>query len=122
MSREDDKIDMKMLVDITLGEELQELEPSLNGKQYRILYSRDEVPIKVTFERETTNEVMSIRILMSGEQSDPGEIKLELTSENDLMFCYRMSCTEQTFISLSNENQLTATFFEFPQMLTSLVD
>ena len=122
MSREDDKIDMKMLVDIRLGEELQELEPSLNGKQYRILYSRDDVPIRVTFERETTNEVMSIRILMSGEQSDPGEIKLELTSENDLMFCYRMSCTEQTFISLSNENQLTATFFEFPQMLTSLID
>ena len=104
MSRDDDKIDMKTLLDIRLGEELQELEPSLNGKQYRILYNRDDIPIRVTFERETANEVMSIRILMSGEYSDPGEIKLELTSENDLMFCYRMYCTEQSFISLSNEN------------------
>ena len=59
---------------------------------------------------------------MSGDSADPGEIKLELTSESDLMFCYRMLCTEQTFISLSNENQLTASFYEFPQMLTSLID
>ncbi len=104
MSRDEDRVDMKTLVDIRLGDDLQELEPTLNGKQFRVLHTRNDLPISVTYEDETAEEVMTIRVLMSGDSSDPGEIKLELTSESDLMFCYRMRCTEQTFISLSNEN------------------
>ena len=69
-----------------------------------MLHTRDDLPISVTYEDDTTEELMSIRVLMSGDSADPGEIKLEITSESDLMFCYRMLCTEQTFISLSNEN------------------
>ena len=32
MSRDEEKVDMKTLVDIRLGEDLQELEPTLNGR------------------------------------------------------------------------------------------
>ena len=104
MSRDEEKVDMKTLVDIRLGEDLQELEPTLNGRQYRVLHTREDTPISVTYEDQTTEEMMCIRLFMSGDSSDPGEIKLELTSESDLMFCYRMLCTEQNYISLSNEN------------------
>ena len=103
MSHEE-KVDIDTLLNIRIGGDFAELEPALMGKQFRVIHTKDDVPIRVTYERQTSEETMCLRVLMSGDYSDPGEIRLEVTSESDLLFCYRMLCTEQTYISLSNEN------------------
>ncbi len=98
-----------------------ELEPSLKGKTYRVFHSRSGIPITVTFERQSTDELMDLRVLMSGDLSNPIEIKIELTTENDLFFCYHMTCSEQTYISLSLDNQINITFEQFPLLLKNLI-
>ena len=80
--------------------EIEEKDPSLS-EGHKMLYDR-EVPFELRLEdsngpQEVASfEALRCKILLGGEESNPSQIRLELSCENDLFFHFTSDIDEKT--------------------------
>ena len=101
-------------------DELMALDPSLN-QTHKVFYERNDIKIKVSYERQTTVETMCLKIMLSGDLACPNEIKLEMTTENDLFFCYNFRLTDPGYGIFARDNELNTPYEQFPLILKTLI-
>lgn len=106
---------------------IEEADPSL-AEGHRVIYERD-----VSFELRTQDleeaarelgalELLRVKLLMLGEDTCPSQIKIELTSENDLFFHYIHCLDELEFRRLQDTQQLMIDYSEYPTVLIRMLN
>ena len=59
--------------------------------------------------------------MFSGEALQPHEIRLELSSDEDLFFGFKFDCTENGWYSFANNNRIHAGWEQFMPLLKQLL-
>lgn len=104
---------------------LAELDTSLvNG--YKICYTK-EVPFEIRNQEIEKGpqeigslEIITVKILVLGDELNAESIKIELTSEADLFFHYTQMIDEITFSTMQNKQHLMINFSEYLQVLIKM--
>ena len=106
---------------------IEEMDPSL-AEGHHVLFDR-EVPFELRIQDSGsgpqevgTLEAIKAKLLVLGEDSNPRQIKLELTSENDLFFHYLHNIDESGFRSLQESQKLMIEFSELPTILLRMLN
>ena len=102
--------------------DIESLDPTLQKPLFEY-WRREDVPIKVLYEGQQTNEKLTVRILLHGD-AEPllfDEVYVEVSSDDDLFFFYSKKYTENDFLMLAQTQQLTIQFEQFPDLLKTLV-
>lgn len=97
---------------------IDEMDPSL-ADGHRLIYER-EVPFELRIQESEggpqevgTLEAIRVKILLLGDEGAIENIKVELTSENDMFFHYTHSITEESFKSVQEEQKLMIEFNDY---------
>ena len=104
--------------------EIEEKDPSLS-EGHKMLYDR-EVPFELRLEdsngpQEVASfEALRCKILLGGEESNPSQIRLELSCENDLFFHFTSDIDEETYKIMQESQKLTVKFVEFSNLVKRL--
>ena len=64
---------------------------------------------------------MCLKIMLSGDLAFPNEIQLEITTENDLFFCYKFTLTDPGYGIFARDNDLNTPYEQFPLILKTLI-
>ena len=106
---------------------IEEMDPSL-AEGHHVLFDR-EVPFELRIQDSGsgpqevgTLEAIKAKLLVLGEDSNPRQIKLELTSENDLFFHYLHNIDESGFRSLQESQKLMIEFSELPVIIIRMLN
>ncbi|KAI4834722.1 SAS6-like protein [Plasmodium brasilianum] len=104
---------------------LEELDPSLAGG-YNVCYIK-EVPFEIRVEesegrpREIGSlEIITVKILVLGEELNANRVKIELTSETDLFFHFTQTVDENTFETMQDNQKLMINFSEYLEVLIKM--
>ena len=104
--------------------EIDAKDPSLS-EGHKLLYNR-EVPFELRLEdTDGPQEVASFesircKVLMSGEENNILQIRIELSCENDLFFHFTSDIDEETYKLMQENQKLTVNFGEFCNLLKRL--
>ncbi|CAK0820210.1 unnamed protein product, partial [Prorocentrum cordatum] len=111
------------ILDILDFSALGEEDPSL-ADGHRAVYDR-EVPFELRVQdagvrpdEAGTLDAMRCKILLLGEEHDPENIRIEITSKNDIFFHYAHSVDAHGFRSMQDQQKL---MIEFPDYLSVLI-
>jgi len=106
---------------------IEELDPSLT-EGHKVVYER-EVPFELRINSGGRNpeevgslESVKAKILVLGEENSPENIRLELSSENDLFFYYTHDVNEMTFKEIQNEQRIVVDFEEYLGVLVRMLN
>ena len=106
--------------------EIEEKDPSLS-EGHIMLYDR-EVPFELKLEdKNGPQEVESFesircKILCGGDQTNPEQVRIELSCENDLFFHFTSNIDEETFKLMQESQKLTASYRELISFLKKLLN
>lgn len=106
---------------------IEETDPSLT-EGHRVIYERD-----VTFELRSQDlevvarelgvlEQLRVKLLILGEDTHPLQVKIELTSDNDLFFHYVHCLDEAAFRCLQDTQQLLIDYSEYSTVLIRMLN
>ena len=104
--------------------EIDAKDPSLS-EGHKLIYNR-EVPFELRLEdNDGPQEVASFeaircKILLGGEESNPVQIRLELSCENDLFFHFTSDVDMETFKVMKEKQKLEIYFSEYSGLLIKL--
>lgn len=65
---------------------------------------------------------MRVKILLQGNENSPEDVKLELTSENDLFFHYNHHCEEEGFKTVQEQQKLMVEFADYTNVLIRMLN
>ena len=106
---------------------IDEMDPSL-ADGHRMLYER-EVPFELRIQEGEggpqevgTLEAIKVKILLLGDEGIIENIKVELTSENDMFFHYTHSLTEESFKVVQEDQKLMIEFNDYQNILIKLLN
>lgn len=106
---------------------IEELDPSLT-EGHKVVYER-EVPCELRINSGGRNpeevgslESVKAKVLVLGEENSPENIRLELSSENDLFFYYTHDVNEMTFKEIQNEQRIVVDFEEYLGVLVRMLN
>ncbi|KAM3138272.1 hypothetical protein pb186bvf_009548 [Paramecium bursaria] len=104
---------------------LEEIDPSLEGG-FKVQFDR-EIPIETRLQDANTGpqeigtlESIRVKILVQGDHQNFTNLKIELTSENDLFFNYISVVDDESYRRIKIEQKLTIEYTQFLQMLIKL--
>eukprot|EP00356_Strombidium_inclinatum_P016950 CAMPEP_0170508310 /NCGR_PEP_ID=MMETSP0208-20121228/61965_1 /TAXON_ID=197538 /ORGANISM="Strombidium inclinatum, Strain S3" /LENGTH=158 /DNA_ID=CAMNT_0010791125 /DNA_START=204 /DNA_END=677 /DNA_ORIENTATION=+ len=63
-----------------------------------------------------------MKVLVMGEENDPGGVRFELTSEEDIFFHYVCNINEQGFKQMKMEQMLNIEFTDFLRVITKMIN
>ena len=104
--------------------EIEEKDPSLN-EGHKLLYDR-EVPFELRLEDNNgpqeiaSSEELKCKVILAGEENNPTQIRIELSSENDLFFHFTSDIDEETFKVMKEKKNLKVNFLEFSNLVIKL--
>ena len=104
--------------------EIEEKDPSLI-EGHRLLYDR-EVPFELRLEDQNgpqevaSFEAIRCKILLGGDESNPSQIRIELSCENDLFFHFTSDIDEEAFKVMQENQKLTINFNEYSNLTKRL--
>ncbi|CRG97554.1 conserved Plasmodium protein, unknown function [Plasmodium gallinaceum] len=103
----------------------QELDPSLNGG-YTLCYHK-EVPFEIRIQELENGpqemgslEIITVKILVLGDELNAQSVKIELTNETDLFFHFTQTIDEISFATMQNNQKLMINFSEYLQVLIKM--
>lgn len=110
---------------------LEEVDPSL-AEGHSVLYDR-EVPFEMRAEgggldggagRELVGsmEGIKVKILTLGDEFALQQIRVELSSENDLFFHFTHALEEASYVSVQEHQKLMASFNEYPNIMIKMLN
>ena len=73
-------------------------------------------------ERQQTFEVLNFKIMVSGYESSPLSMRLEITSEEDVQFYYQTNIQREEFSRIMTDNELAISYEQFIPMLKKLLE
>lgn len=100
--------------------EIEEKDPSLS-EGHRLLYDR-EVPFELRLEDSNgpqdvaSFEAIRAKILLGGEESNPSQIRIELSCENDLFFHFTSDVDEEVFKTMQDNQKLCINFNDYANL------
>lgn len=101
---------------------IEELDPSL-ADGHRIIYER-EVPFEMRLQESDagpqdmgTLEAIRAKVLVLGDDDVPVNVRIELSSENDLFFHFTHEVDAEGFRAIQNEQKLMIDFHQYPAIL-----
>ncbi|EUD68850.1 hypothetical protein C922_00538 [Plasmodium inui San Antonio 1] len=104
---------------------LEELDPSL-ADGYTACY-RKEVPFEIKVEQANnvpqeigSLEVLTVKLLALGDESNAKRIKIELTCEADLFFHFTQTVDERSFEAMQTSQKLMINFSEYLEVLIKM--
>ena len=106
--------------------EIEEKDPSLS-EGHIMLYDR-EIPFELKLEDNNgpqeveSFESIRCKILCGGDQTNPEQVRIELSCENDLFFHYTSNIDEETFKLMQESQKLTANYRELISFLKKLLN
>ena len=68
-----------------------------------------------------SSELINFRILVNGEENRPWAIRFELTTDSDVQLFYKCEVSQENFMNLQMENELSVDFDGFIGMIKSLL-
>ena len=106
---------------------IDEMDPSL-ADGHRIVYDR-EVPFELRIQDSDTGpqevgtlEAIKTKILVLGEDQNPEQIRVELSSENDLFFHYTHNIIEGSFTKLQEQQKLMIEYHDYSNILVKMLN
>ena len=106
---------------------IDEMDPSL-AEGHKLYYER-EVPFELRIQEADggpqevgTLEAIKVKMLVMGEEGNMENVKVELTSENDMFFHYTHSLTESSFKTVQDEQKLMIEFLDYPNILIKMLN
>lgn len=106
--------------------EIEEKDPSLS-EGHKMLYDR-EVPFELRLEdtngpQEVASfEAIRCKILLGGDESNPSQIRIELSCENDLFFHFTSDVDEETYKVMQENQKLCVNFNEYQNLVKRLLN
>ena len=106
--------------------EIEEKDPSLS-EGHKMLYDR-EVPFELRLEdtngpQEVASfEAIRCKILCGGEESNPAQIRIEVSCENDLFFHFTSDVDEETYKVMQENQKLCVNFNEYQNLVKRLLN
>lgn len=103
-----------------------EIDPSL-GDGFRLIYER-EVPFEVRSHsgdeqlRQGTLELIRVKIVLSGADDTPEEVRMELSSEADLFFHYTHQLDETGFAKVQEAQKIMVDLADYPTILVRMLN
>ena len=100
--------------------EIEEKDPSL-AEGHHLLYDR-EVPFELRLEDSNgpqdvaSFEAIRAKILLGGDESNPSQIRIELSCENDLFFHFTSDVDEEVFKAMQDNQKLCINFNEYTNL------
>ena len=123
MSREDSK----SILNAFDFHAIDEMDPSL-ADGHRIVYDR-EVPFELRIQDNDTGpqevgtlEAIKLKILVLGEDSNPEQIRVELSSENDMFFHYTHNIGDVSFEKIKESQKLMVEYPDYPNILIKMLN
>ena len=99
-----ENIDDTWLTDVQPTQDLLKLDPELaNGETiaaFKEVLLVDKVPITVRKGEESTITDMKVRVLLLGKEHTPTEIKVHLTTDEDIFFHFACTLDQDTYCEL----------------------
>ena len=106
---------------------IDEMDPSL-ADGHRIVYDR-EVPFELRIQDNDTGpqevgtlEAIKVKILILGEDQNPEQIRVELSSENDMFFHYTHNIDEGAFGKVQETQKLMIEYPDYPNILIKMLN
>jgi hypothetical protein len=106
---------------------IDEMDPSL-ADGHRIVYDR-EVPFELRIQDNDTGpqevgtlEAIKVKILVLGEDQNPEQIRVELSSENDMFFHYTHNIEEGSFGKVQETQKLMIEYPDYPNILIKMLN
>mmetsp|Transcript_22701 Transcript_22701/g.20180 ORF Transcript_22701/g.20180 Transcript_22701/m.20180 type:complete len:230 (+) Transcript_22701:17-706(+) len=106
---------------------IDEMDPSL-ADGHRVIYDR-EVPFELRIQDSDTGpqevgtlEAIKVKILVLGEDSNPEQIRVELSSENDMFFHYTHNIEEMSFGKIQESQKLMVEYPDYPNILIKMLN
>ncbi|CAI2380134.1 unnamed protein product [Moneuplotes crassus] len=106
---------------------IDEMDPSL-AEGHKLIYER-EVPFELRIQEGEggpqevgTLEAIKVKILIIGDEGNAENVKVELTSENDMFFHYTHSLIEDTFKVVQEDQKLMIEFPDYPNILIKMLN
>jgi hypothetical protein len=65
---------------------------------------------------------MHLKVLVLGDEAEPGNVRFEITSMEDIFFHYVGNVNEDGFFTIKEEQQLSIEFTEFMNIINKLLD
>ena len=107
--------------------QINEMDPSMM-EGHKIVYDR-EVPFELRIQDQNstpqevgTLEAIRAKVLVKGDGGSLEEIKVELTSENDLFFHYTHKVTVDSFRSMQEQQKLMVEFHDYHSILMKMLN
>ena len=73
-------------------------------------------------ERQQSGEWLNFKIMVSGYESSPLSMRLEVTSEEDVQFYYQTNIQREEFSRIMTDNELAISYEQFIPMLKKLLE
>jgi hypothetical protein len=106
---------------------IDEMDPSL-ADGHRIVYDR-EVPFELRIQDNDTGpqevgtlEAIKVKILSLGDDQNPEQIRVELSSENDMFFHYTHNIDEGSFGKIQESQKLMIEYPDYPNILIKMLN
>ncbi|CAK9038690.1 Spindle assembly abnormal protein 6-like [Durusdinium trenchii] len=103
------------------------MDPSLSGG-WRVIYDR-ECPFELRYQETAespqevgTLEAIKVKVLVKGGENAPEELKIELSSENDLFFHFVHVVDEVSFRIMQEQQKLMVEFDQYSKVLIRMLN
>jgi hypothetical protein len=82
-----------------------------------------EIPVEIrSWEGEESEAILvRIKVIIHAEDGGLRQLRIELTSENDVFFLYESTFTAQDYADLQSKQKLKIDFDRFPQVLVNII-
>ncbi|CAD8166683.1 unnamed protein product [Paramecium pentaurelia] len=102
----------------------QETQEETDSGGYTLIYEQELVSqiLVEDGDQQQTQETLNVRVLIFGNDQRLERIKIELSCENDLFFHFIHDINEEAFQKIKDEQQLTASFIDYPAICIKCLD
>jgi hypothetical protein len=121
------KDDSKSILNAFDFHAIDEMDPSL-ADGHRIVYDR-EVPFELRIQDNDTGpqevgtlEAIKVKILVLGDDQNPEQIRVELSSENDMFFHYTHNIDDGSFAKIQENQKLMIEYPDYPNILIKMLN
>eukprot|EP00347_Sterkiella_histriomuscorum_P007159 403350037 len=102
--------------------QIEEMDPSLYDGHRVIFDSELAVEVKlIDDEDEGAFESLKLKVMILGDERQPINIKMEMTSESDIFFLYKNITNEDKFRVIQEQQALSLEFTDFSAMLMKIL-
>ncbi|CDW72981.1 UNKNOWN [Stylonychia lemnae] len=97
------------------------MDPSLYDGHKVIFDELMPVEVKLLDDDEGVIEELRIRVLILGDERQPMNIKIEITSESDIFFFYQNTTNEEKFRVIQEQQKLSLDYHDFTGMVLKIL-